>query len=238
MSSEEDVVVPVVQNMVMPRPMPRIDPPTELLLDNNKEANFRAFKAKWRSYYVLSRLGGEEVEYQRELLKYTAGTEACRIIDSSARYAAAEEANRNCDLILEILEQYCIGERNTIHERYKFHTRTQLPGESFDAFYTELRTLTGGCLFNYRAAQGAAEDAESPIDEMLRDRLVLGIREDELRKKLIAQGNNLTLTTAVRLCRSHEITSTTMRSMCGGSSQPTVDAVRAKKSFEQSSPAT
>ena len=68
------MVVPVVQNMVMPRPMPRIDPPTELLLDNNKEANFRAFKAKWRSYYVLSRLGGEEVEYQRELLKYTAGT--------------------------------------------------------------------------------------------------------------------------------------------------------------------
>ena len=73
---------------------------------------------------------------------------------------------------------------------------------------------------------------------MLRDRIVLGIREDDLRKKLISQGNNLTLTTAVRLCRSHELTSATIRSMSGASNQPTIDAVKAKKHPEQSKLAT
>lgn len=235
MGDEEAEAAP---NVVIPRSMPRIDPPAELILDSNKEANFRTFKAKWRSYYVLSRLGGEELEYQRELLLYTAGTEASKIIDNSARYAGTGDVDKTCDLVLEILEQYCIGERNTIHERYKFNTRTQLPGESFDAFYTELRTLASSCLFNYRAAEGAPAEAESPIDEMLRDRIVLGLREDELRKRLISQGNNLTLATAVRLCRSHEVTSTTMRSMSGGSSQLAVNAVRARKRSEQSKPAT
>lgn len=50
------------------------------------------------------------------------------------------------------------------------------------------------------------------------------IRKDDIRKRLISQGNILTLDFAVRLCRSHEVTPTAIKSM--GVSIQTVDAVQ------------
>jgi len=62
-----------------------------------------------------------------------------------------------------------------VHGGYKFNTRCQLHGENFDAFYSELRALANKCGFNYQPA---------PFDEILRDRIVLGIRDDSLRKQI------------------------------------------------------
>lgn len=138
------------------------------------------------------------MEYQRELILYTVGTEAARVVESSARYSETTDANKTCEHIMTILEQYCISERNAIHEKYKFNTRTQLLERAFASFYSYLKTL-----------------AESPTNEMLRDRIVLGVKENQLQKKLFLHGNTLTLTAEVQLCRSHEITSTTMSSMSG-----------------------
>ena len=96
-----------------------------------------------------------------------------------------------------------------------------MQGETFDAFYSELRALADKCAFNYQTAD---TDGAAPIDEMLRDRIVLGIRDDAIRKKLISQGNTLTLDQAVRACRSSEVTSTVMQSVTQGAGS--VDAVQ------------
>jgi len=124
-----------------------------------------------------------------------------------------------------------------VHERYKFNTRCQLQGENFDAFYSELRALADKCGFNYRPA---TDEAPTPFDEMLRDRIVLGIRDDSLRKKLISQGNTLTLDQAVRICRSSEVTSTVMQSVTQGASSGSVDAISKAQSrypnYKQSKP--
>ena len=140
----EQVPRPAAVVQTMPRPMPRIDPPSELVLDHDREANFRVFKARWTSFAVLSRLDSESQAYQKEFLLYAAGSEASKVVEASARYSA----DMTCETVLQVLEQFCIGERNTIHERYKFNTRTQLPGESFDSFYAELRTLAGRCRYD------------------------------------------------------------------------------------------
>jgi hypothetical protein len=169
----------------------------------------------------LSRLEQEADEYQSNLLLYTAGAEAARIVEASAQYAV----DKSCTSILAILEQYCIGEKNVIHERYMFNTRVQLAGESFDTFYSELRALAGRCGYSdYRAAAGVEA---TPADEMLWDRIVLGIRDDVLRKKLISEGNELTLASAVRLCRSSEVATAAMKSM-GHPSTGSVDAIKSR----------
>ena len=204
------------------RTMPNIDPPSELILDNDREINFIKFRSRWQSYYVLSRLSNESEEFQRALLLYTAGSDATRVVESSELYAN----NQSCETILRVLEQYCVGERNIIHERYKFNSRSQLPGETFDAFYADLRSLLNKCHINYRPAD---EHSPSPADEMLRDRLVLGIRDDGMRKKLISQGNTLTLEVAVRMCRSSEVTSSAMKAMSTGTEQTVAAVSRAPK---------
>ena len=125
--------------------MPRVDPPNELVLDNNREANFIKFRSRWKSFFVLSRLSDESEEYQRALLLYTAGADAARVVESSEPYATSQ----TCETILTVLEQYCVGERNIIHERYKFNSRSQLQ-ETFDAFYADLRSLLDRCQLDYK----------------------------------------------------------------------------------------
>ena len=155
----EETVAPVA--MTPMHSMPRINPPSELHINSTKEDNFVRFKSRWQSFYVLSRLDRESQEYQCVLLLYTAGSDASRVVESSERY----QEEKTCQAILGILQQYCVGDRYAIHERYKFKTRSQLTGETFDSFYTDLRALANKCAFDYRPKD---TDGPSPLDEMLR----------------------------------------------------------------------
>lgn len=116
----------------------------------------------------------------------------------------------------------CVGETNVVHEWYKFNTRTQVPGDTFDAFYSELCTLADKCAFDYLPS---GQNRPLPLDEMLKDRIFLGMRDDDVKKKFISQGNNLTLDQAVCICRSNEVTSTVMLSVTKGAGSESVDAV-------------
>jgi len=70
-------------------------------------------------------------------------------------------------------EAHCVGEVNVVYERYLFYKRKQENGETFDSFVAELRKLVKTCDF------GAAEDST------VRDRIVMGIRDDTTRRKLL-----------------------------------------------------
>ena len=177
MQGEDDAEAQAAQVVVQRQThTPRIEPPGELVLNSERELNYTRFVSRWDSYYILSRLSEESEEYQRALLLYTVGPDASRVVESSASY----QTDKSLKTILEVLRLYCVGERNVVHERYQFNTRIQKAGESFDAFYTELRTLVDRCAFNYRAV----DDGQPPSDEMLRDRIVLGITNDGVRKKV------------------------------------------------------
>ena len=64
-----------------------------------------------------------------------------------------------------------MGKTNVIYERYKFNNRSQELDESIDAYTTALRTLAETCEFG------------SLKEDLIRDRLVCGIRDNSLRKK-------------------------------------------------------
>lgn len=71
--------------------------------------------------------------------------------------------------------------------------------ESYDHFRTALLKLAEGCHF----------ETITP-DEILWDRLVFGIKDQQARKKLLRKAN-LTLADTDDICRSHEATSTQMK---------------------------
>jgi len=62
-----------------------------------------------------------------------------------------------------------------IVERFKFHSRSRKPGESVADFVAELRRLSEHCKF------------ENTLNDMIRDRLVCGIDDDALQKRLLAE---------------------------------------------------
>ena len=78
--------------------------------------------------------------------------------------------------VLAKFEAYCEPRKNIPFERYRFNRRCQEPGESYDQYRTSLRKLAGGCDF----------ESITP-DEVLRDRLVFGIRDSKTRERLLRE---------------------------------------------------
>ena len=111
-----------------------------------------------------------------------------------------EEEKTDIDKVIELPDAYFIGETNEIYEAYLFNQRVQEVGESFDAFLTALRSLAKTC--NFGAMQ----------DRMIRDRVVVGIRDNGTRKKLLAE-NKLTLNKCIDICRASETTSKQLKEM-------------------------
>ncbi len=68
-----------------------------------------------------------------------------------------------------------------------FNTRVQNVGETIDAYVTELKIQAKNCEF------GALSD------ELIRDRIVVGIRDDAVRSRLLRE-TELDLQKAVDIC--------------------------------------
>ena len=71
-----------------------------------------------------------------------------------------------------------------------FNKRDQEPNETIDAYVAVLRTLVKSC--KYQALE----------DEMIRDRIVLGVRDNSTRKKLL-QEKKLDLQKCIDICRTN-----------------------------------
>ena len=96
--------------------------------------------------------------------------------------------------VLEEFGRYCEPQKNTPFERYRFNRRCQDAGESYDQYRTALRKLAANCDFG----------SITP-DELLRDRLVFGVRDSKIRERLLREPA-LTLKRTDEICRSAEST--------------------------------
>ena len=91
--------------------------------------------------------------------------------------------------------RHFIKMRNIIFEREKFNKRKQQPGETSDSFITELYALAEYC--EYGALQ----------EEMIRDRLVVGLLDATLSEKLELDPD-LTLEKAIaKVCNAETVKS-------------------------------
>ena len=81
-----------------------------------------------------------------------------------------------------------------IAERYRFHKRDQLPGESIATYVAELRRFARHCNFG------------TNLEDCLRDRLVCGLSNTHIIKKLLAE-KDLDLSKAIQLATASETAS-------------------------------
>lgn len=93
--------------------------------------------------------------------------------------------------VKEAFDKHFICKYNVIYERARFNKRSQEPGESAEAFISAVYKLEEHCQYG-------------PLqNEMIRDRLVVGIRHHGLSEKLQIH-SELTLEKAVITIRQHE----------------------------------
>ena len=78
-------------------------------------------------------------------------------------------------MIYETLENHFSPKLSVIVERFKFHNRSRLEGEKVAEFVAGLRRLSEHCQFG------------ATLEDMLRDRLVCGISDDRIQRRLLAK---------------------------------------------------
>jgi hypothetical protein len=128
-----------------------------------------------------------------------------------------EEARSDIDEVIQAFDTYCIGEVNITYERYTFNRLVQESSESFDGFVTELRKLIKSCDY------GQLEDS------ILKDRIVIGIKDDATRRKLL-QTRKLDLAQAVDICRASETATKHLKEMASAAEVHKVDMRRRRSS--------
>eukprot|EP00731_Ephydatia_muelleri_P028865 Em0020g509a len=131
--------------------------------------------------------GISDPEKQRAVLLSTCGNETYLLIRSLA--APDKPTDKSISEILELARDHFCPSRSVIVQRYNFNCRTQKEGETVSQFCAELRRLSEYCEFG------------NTLNDMLRDRLVCGIRDITLQRRLLAE-RGLTFAKAFELAQS------------------------------------
>ena len=184
--------------------------PPNFVTTGDLASQWKKYKQIWDSFEIVTGLKEKTSAYRTATFITCIGSEALEIFNGLP--FENEEDKNDIDKVLELFQNYCIGETNVIYERYIFNNRVQESGESFDSFVSHLRLLSLSC--NYNAMR----------EEMIRDRIVMGISDARLRRSML-QEPKLTLKTAIERGRASETTTRQLKTMA-----PTeeVSAVRKK----------
>ena len=196
--------------------MAQIPLPAPLNLNGDAVSDWKRFKSQWADYEIAAELT-ESTEVKRAaIFRSSLGTEAYQRYMS---FDLSTEESQSVASIVAAFDRYIVGEVNVTFERYNFHLRNQQPGESFDVYLAELRKLIKPC--NYVCAQCCVQDS------ILKDRIVIGIRDDSIRKRLL-QTRTLDLNQTIDICRSSETASLHLKRITGSDDDGNVNAMSHK----------
>ena len=143
---------------------------------------------RFERFREASGLKGKEQASQVNTLVYCMGDETDDILSS---LGLSEDDKKSYDTVKTKLNGHFVKRKNLIYERARFNQRMQEEGESVDSFVTSLH-----CLAEYCGYEGLK-------NEMIRDRIVVGLRDANLSMKL-QMVSDLDLEKAVTIARQSE----------------------------------
>ena len=164
----------------------RVTPPEAFNFRRPEE--WTRWKRRFDRYRVVSGLNAKEDAAQINTLIYCMGDDAEDIL---ASFNLSEDDAKKYGTVETKFNDHFNPRKNVIFERAKFNSRKQEEGEPVDAFITALYKLAEHC--NYGDLR----------NEMIRDRIVVGIRDARLSERLQLD-HKLTLDDAVTAVRQSE----------------------------------
>lgn len=193
--------------------MDKIQPPPQLkLAGGNLADRWERFKDSLQWYLEATNLATANETRKIAILLTVAGSEAQEVFRTfkynpakpatATEAAVPEETAKQYETVLNKFTEFCVPRKNVIYERYVFHTRVQKEEEQIDSFITDLRLKSKTCEF------------ENLRDSLIRDRVVVGIRDSRLKEKLL-RDPGLTLERAVDVCKANEAAQAQMKVLTG-----------------------
>ena len=143
---------------------------------------------KWKRRFEPYRIAKKIDECQASTLLYCLGPDSDDVLTTTR---ISDDDRKKYSKIIEKLDEYFKVRHNVIFERARFNRWNQQLGESADNYITALHQLAQGCEYGAMA------------DELIRDRLVVGIRDESLSERLQIE-SKLTLEQAKKFIRQRE----------------------------------
>uniref|UniRef100_A0AAV2MBL7 Polyprotein n=1 Tax=Knipowitschia caucasica TaxID=637954 RepID=A0AAV2MBL7_KNICA len=203
--------------------------PDPLVFDENIAENWRVFEqeydifiaaahsdksARTQAYILLNLAGSEAIERERSFV-YTPAVRGPDVDDAPGHIITPAESKEDPECLKRKFRAICSPRINIIVERHKFNARFQNQGETFESYVTDLKIKAKSCNFG-------------PLqDELIRDRLVCGINDDNLRK-IMLRDSELTLAKAISVCQIYEQTEQHTRVLSSPHTPTSVDSLQYK----------
>ena len=149
---------------------------------------------EWSQYierleFYFEANGVDDEDKQRAILLSVCGSKTYKLIRNLI--TPRKPSEKTFAELVEFVQQHQHPKPSAIVQRFKFNTRFRKPGESIASYVAELRSLSEHC------------DFKSTLEEMLRDRLVSGINEEQIQRRLLAE-SSLDFKKAMKIATSME----------------------------------
>ena len=161
----------------------RLQPPDPFNFRNPDE--WTKWKRRYEQFRTASGLKSADETRQVSTLLYCMGEDAEDVLTSTG---ISDEDRKRYDAVMSKFDGFFKVRKNLIFERARFNQRNQSEGESVEQYITALYHLVETCEYG------------DLRDEMLRDRLVVGIRDSAMSQKL-QMDPELTLEKAMKTVR-------------------------------------
>ena len=170
------------------------------------------WKRRFEQFRVASGLSQDDASKQVNTLLYCLGEEAEDVLASTN---PSREETQAYDAVMLKFDSFFKIRKNVIFERARFNRRKQLEGESAEQYITHLYQLAENC------------DYGELKSEMIRDRLVVGIKDSALSENLQIDAD-LTLEKAKKRICQREAVQEQQQLLKGGTSS-TLEEIRSHR---------
>lgn len=157
--------------------------------DFSKPELWTARLKRFERYLSVSQADKKSEKERIDMLCYMMGEKAEEIL---SQVMPTINATTTYEAVKEKFTSYFAPKKNVVFERYKFNLRSQQLEETVDSFVTSLYTLAETCDFG------------NLKDELIRDRIVIGIRNARTSERLQLM-SDLTMSKALEVARQSEV---------------------------------
>ena len=135
-----------------------------------EKEDWEQYTLRLESFFKVNRV--QDAEEKKALLFTVIGPVALRLLRSLIAPDRVE--NKTFKELMTAMKVHCCPKPSEVVQTFKFNTKVRQPGESVSTYVSQLRTLAEHCNFG------------EMLERMLRDRLVCGINDPRIQRRLLA----------------------------------------------------
>ncbi|XP_031336315.1 uncharacterized protein LOC116165755 [Photinus pyralis] len=167
--------------------------------DENHET-FDCYLQRLDNHLQLKKIDDSTAERDKTYVQILISCLSPKIYQTLTKLTAPDLPNsKSYKELIKMLKEHLAPQASIIAEQHKFSLRTQHEGETIANYVAELRKMTTNCNFKCENC------SKSTINTHLRTQFIRGIRDSEIRERLLQQKSTATFEEIVQIANSVEI---------------------------------